>query len=267
MSKQSSKNIIRLNATWPEVAILFEDENVIAINKPAGLLIAPDRLDRSRENLLSLFHAGIHLQRPWAKSRQLSYLAHVHRLDLGTSGVVLLARNKPTLSNLVRQFHQQKQRHTFVALIVGSLPEPEMEISLPLAHSLVQPGITVVDHHRGKPAVTHVAQLESFRGYTLIKAEAPTDNLHQIRVHLRETGCPLVADHDYGTGFPLLLSELKKHYRMKPEGEHPLMARPALHAEKLEISHPLTNQPLVIEAPWPKDLTISVKYLRKFAAR
>lgn len=245
----------------------MEDESIIAINKPAGLLMAPDRLDRSRENLLSLFHAGIHLQRPWARSRQLSYLAHVHRLDQGTSGIVLFARNKPALSNLARQFRQQKHHHTFVALVQGSLTESEMEISLPLAHSLVQPGITVVDHHRGKPAVTRVTRLESFRGYTLVKAETATENPHQIRVHLREVGCPLVADHDYGTGFPLLLSELKKHYRMKPEGEHPLMARPALHAERLELIHPLTGTPLVIEAPWSKDLAVSVKYLRKFAAQ
>lgn len=267
MVKRSSENMIRLNASWPQVDILLDDESLIAVNKPAGLLMAPDRMDRSRENLLSLLHAGIHLQRPWAKSRQLNYLAHVHRLDQSTSGIVLFAKNKSALSNLARQFHQQKHRHTFVALIQGALAEPEMEIALPLAHSLVQPGITIVDHHRGKPAVTHVSQLESFRGYTLIKAEAATDNPHQIRVHLREIGCPLVADHDYGTGFPLLLSQLKKHYRMKAEGEHPLMARPALHAERLEINHPLAHTPLVIEAPWAKDLTVSVKYLRKFAAR
>jgi RluA family pseudouridine synthase len=214
MGKSDSPHLIRLNTSWPEVEIVLEDESLIAINKPAGLLIAPDRLDKSRENLLSLIHAGIHLQRPWAKSRKLSYLAHVHRLDQGTSGVAIFARDKGALTHLVRQFHQQRPRHSYVALIQGTLPEPEMDIALPLAPSLVQPGITVVDHHRGKPATTHVTQLESFRGYSLIKAETLTEVPHQIRVHLREVGCPLVADHDYGTGFPLLLSELKKHYCM-----------------------------------------------------
>jgi len=266
MGKSSSDNLIRLNASWPAVEVLVEDDSIMAINKPSGLLIAADRLDKSRENLLSLIHAGIHLHRPWAKTRKLSYLAHVHRLDQGTSGIALFARDKAALTNLVRQFRQQKPRHSYLALIQGTLAEPEMEISLPLAHSLASPGITVVDHHRGKPCVTHVTQLESFRGYSLIKAEMVTDHPHQIRVHLREVGCPLVADHDYGTGFPLLLSELKKHYRMKPEGEHPLMARPALHAERLELLHPMTGAPMVIEASWPKDLTVSVKYLRKFAA-
>jgi len=244
----------------------MEDADVMALNKPAGLLMASDRDDKSRENLLGLIHAGIHLQRPWAKLHGMSYLAHVHRLDFGTSGVVILARNKPALVNLARQFYQQKPRKTYVALIQGTLPQPEMVIDFPLAHSLVQPGVTVVDHHRGKPSVTRVTQLEAFRGYSLIKAEADTDRVHQIRVHLREVGCPLVADHDYGTGFPLLLSELKKHYRMKREGEHPLMARPALHAERIELVHPITSAPLVIEATWSKDFTVAVKYLRKFAA-
>ncbi|MEI8139574.1 MAG: RluA family pseudouridine synthase [bacterium] len=266
MGKPSSDNCIRLNASWPEIEILREDDSLLAINKPAGLLIAADRLDKTRENLLSLIHAGIHLQRPWAKSRKLSYLAHVHRLDQGTSGIALFARDKVALTNLARQFHQQKPKHTYVALIQGNLTEPEQEISLPLAQSLVDPGITVVDHHRGKPCVTRVTQLESFRGYSLVKAETTTEIPHQIRVHLREVGCPLVADHDYGTGFPLLLSELKKHYRMKREGEHPLMARPAMHAERIELHHPLTGDPLIIEAAWPKDMTISVKYLRKFAS-
>jgi RluA family pseudouridine synthase len=265
MGKSTSPNLICLNASWPEVEILMEDDSLMAINKPAGLLIAPDRLDKSRENLLSLIHAGIHLQRPWAKSRKLSYLAHVHRLDQGTSGIAIFARNKAALTHLARQFHQQQPRHSYVALVQGTLAEPEMEISLPLAHSLVHPGITVVDHHRGKPCVTKVTQLESFRGYSLVKAETVTEAPHQIRVHLREVGCPLVADHDYGTGFPLLLSELKKHYRMKREGEHPLMARTALHAERLELTHPLTGIPLIIDAAWSKDLTISMKYLRKFA--
>ncbi len=266
MGKPASDNLIRLNASWPSVEVLTEDDSIMALNKPAGLLIAADRLDKTRENLMSLIHAGIHLQRPWAKARKLSYLAHVHRLDQGTSGIALFAKTKPALTNLARQFRQSKPHQSYLALIQGTLPEPEMAISLPLAPSLAFPGITVVDHHRGRTAVTQVTQIETFRGYSLIKAETSTEILHQIRVHLREVGCPLVADHEYGTGFPLLLSELKKHYRMKPEGEHPLMARPALHAERLELRHPLTNMPLVIEAAWPKDLTISVKYLRKFAA-
>jgi RluA family pseudouridine synthase len=265
MKKNSSELLLRLSANWPEVEVLSLDADILALSKPAGLLIAPDRWDKTRENLMGLLHAGIALQRPWAVKLGLSYVANVHRLDAGTSGVVLMALNKPALVKLARQFHDQHPKKTYLALIQGALPEPETEVNLPLAPSLVHPGLSVVDRSHGKSAVTRFSTVEKYRKYSLIRAEPTTGRLHQIRVHLKEIGCPLVADADYGTGFPLLLSQLKRDYRMKPEGEKPFMARPALHAEKLELIHPTTGLPLVIEAPWPKDFTVSVKYLRKFA--
>jgi RluA family pseudouridine synthase len=256
---------IRFNAAWPAVEILHEDSDVLALNKPAGLLVVPDRWDKTRENLIGLLHAGIGAGRPWATERGLTYLANAHRLDAGTSGVFLLARNKPALVNLVRQFHDQHPAKVYTALVQGTLPKDTVEIDLPLAPSLTQPGLSVIDRGRGKPAHTRFSLLERFRGYALIKAEPTTGRLHQIRAHLKAMGCPLVADRDYGSGRPLLLSLLKKGYKMKPEGERPLMDRPALHAERIELRHPATGAPLVIAAPWPKDLTIAVKYLRKFA--
>jgi RluA family pseudouridine synthase len=229
------------------------------------LLIAPDRWDKSKENLMGLLHASIQEQRPWAKERNLTYLANVHRLDAGTSGVVLLARNKPALVSLANQFRGRHPRKRYTALVSGVLPEAEIEISLPLAPSLLHPGLSEVSHARGKVSVTRVSFLEQFKGYTLVNAEPQTGRLHQIRVHLREIGCPLVADPDYGSGAPLLLSSLKKRYKLKPEGERPLIARPALHAEQLEFIHPVTETPVIITAEWPNDLTVAIKYLRKFA--
>ena len=264
MKKLPAEIVLRLSATWAEVEILTQDNDLLALNKPAGLLIAPDRWDKSRENLMGLLHTGIHLKRPWAQVHGFNYLANVHRLDAGTSGVVLLARNKPALVSLARQFHDRHPRKTYLALIEGALPEAEMEVDLPLAPSVVRPGLSIVDRNRGKPAVTRFTLLEKFKKYSLVKAEPATGRLHQIRIHLKTIGCPLVADQDYGTGFPLLLSQLKRDYRMKPEGEKPLMARPALHAERLEILHPVTGQPLVIEATQPKDFAVSLKYLLRF---
>jgi 23S rRNA pseudouridine955/2504/2580 synthase/23S rRNA pseudouridine1911/1915/1917 synthase len=82
---------------------------------------------------------------------------------------------------------------------------------------------------------------------------------------LREIGCPLVADPDYGSGAPLLLSSMKKHYKLKREGERPLLGQYALHAERMEFIHPTTGETVNISAPWPKDLTVSIKYLRRYA--
>ena len=265
MKKLPPEEALRLSADWPQVAVLAQDDDILVLSKPAGLLIAPDRWDKTRENLMGLLHAGVELQRPWAVKRGIRYVANVHRLDAGTSGIILLARNKPALVAMARQFHDRNPKKTYLALIEGALPEPEMEVTFPLAPSLVRPGLSVVDRGRGKKAVTRFQTVEKFRKYSLVRAEPLTGRLHQIRIHLQEIGCPLVADADYGTGQPLLLSQLKRDYRMKPEGEKPLMARPALHAERLEFIHPPSGQPITIEAPWPQDFTVAVKYLRKFA--
>jgi RluA family pseudouridine synthase len=265
MKKTSTFPLLRLSTQWPAIEVLHEDADIIAINKPSGMLIAPDRWDKTRENLMGLLHAAIRQQKPWVVERGLSYLANVHRLDIGTSGIVLLARNKPALVSLANQFRGRHPRKIYTALVNGAPPEPEMEINLPLAPSLMYRGLSEVSSSRGKPSTTKVSLLERFKGYTLLRAEPATGRLHQIRVHLREIGCPLVADADYGSGAPLLLSSMKKHYKMKADGERPLMARPALHAEQLEFLHPTSGQPVLITAPWPKDLAVAVKYLRRFA--
>jgi len=98
-----------------------------------------------------------------------------------------------------------------------------------------------------------------------VRCEPLTGRTHQIRIHLRHAGVPIVADELYG-GKPLWLSRLKPGYRLKPgREERPLMARVALHAEKLELKHPATGESVSITAPWPKDLTVAVKYLRQYA--
>jgi 23S rRNA-/tRNA-specific pseudouridylate synthase len=92
-----------------------------------------------------------------------------------------------------------------------------------------------------------------------------TGRTHQIRVHLLRARCPIVADALYG-GRPLLLSALKREYRLKPGAEErPLVSRTALHAEQLGVVHPRTGEPVTITAPWPKDLSVAVKYLRRYA--
>jgi 23S rRNA-/tRNA-specific pseudouridylate synthase len=122
-----------------------------------------------------------------------------------------------------------------------------------------------VDPRGGKHALTAFEVRERFSRYTVLQCEPLTNRSHQVRVHLRHAGLPAVGDDLYG-GRPLLLSRLKPQYRLKPNHtERPLIARPALHAEALTLPHPVTNQPLAITSPWPKDLTVAVKYLRRYA--
>jgi 23S rRNA pseudouridine1911/1915/1917 synthase len=265
--KARSDTSIRLNANWPAVEILFEDESILALDKPAGLLVSPDRWDKRRDNLMGLLHNAVARQAPWTRTRNLDYIANAHRLDCHTSGVLLLARHRPILVRLAEIFKERLAHKTYFALVRGAPPEDPMSIDLPLGPHPSIPGLTAVDRSRkGKPSVTSLRVEERFSRYTLLRVEPTTGRLHQVRVHLQAIGCPLVADDRYGDGRPLLLSWLKPDYKMKAEGERPLLARPALHAAELSLPHPVSGVSITITAPWPKDLLIALKYLRKFGA-
>jgi RluA family pseudouridine synthase len=248
-----------------EIPVLFEDEHLLALDKPAGLLSSPDRYDPQRPNLMKLLHAAIAAGKPWARERNLSYLMNAHRLDFETSGVMLLAKNKAALVALANLFGSEKPLKSYVALVQGTPAEDKFEADARLAPHPVKIGLMRVDPKHGKKSRTRFEVLEKFSGYTLLRCEPLTGRTHQIRVHLRHAGLPVVSDGLYG-GKNLWLSRLKRDYRLKPgHEERPLLARVALHAEILTLPHPVTGRIVTITAPWPKDLKVAVKYLRQFA--
>jgi 23S rRNA pseudouridine1911/1915/1917 synthase len=249
-----------------EIPVLFEDDFLLALDKPSGLLTSPDRYDPARANLMKLLHAGIAAQKPWAQERRLAYLSNAHRLDFETSGVILLAKTKPVLTALADMFGSEKPVKHYVALAGGTPPAGQFEVDVPLGPHPVKPGIMRVDKKSGKKSKTRFEVLENFErfGYVLLKCEPLTGRTHQIRVHAAHSGLRIVGDTLYG-GKPLWLSRLKQDYRLKPgREERPLISRVALHAERLQLEHPVLGHSLSISAPWPRDLTVGVKYLRKF---
>jgi len=250
-----------------EIPVLFEDEHLLALDKPAGLPTSPDRYDPQRPNLMKLLHSAIAGGKPWARERGLDYLMNAHRLDFEMSGVILLAKNKPALIALANLFGSEKPVKKYTALVSGEPPENQFAVDAKLAPHPVKPGLMHVDLKNGKKSKTQFEVLETFprRGYTLLKCEPLIGRTHQIRVHLRYAGFPIVGDGLYG-GKPLWLSRLKPNYRLKPgHEERPLFSRVALHAEELSLPHPVTGATVTITAPWPKDLKVAVKYLRRFA--
>jgi RluA family pseudouridine synthase len=248
-----------------EIPVVFEDGYLLAVNKPSGLLSSPDRYDAQRPNLMKLLHAGIAEGKLWARQRGLDYLMNAHRLDFETSGVMLLAKSKPVLVSLANLFGNEKPLKRYVALVLGVPSEERFEVNAALAPHPIRVGEFRVDTRRGKRARTRFEVLERFAGWTLLRCEPLTGRTHQIRVHLRHAGLPLVGDGLYG-GKPLLLSRLKSGYRLKPgHTERPLINRVALHAEELSLPHPVGNETVKIVAPWPKDLVVAVKYLRQLA--
>ena len=264
-----SNAVIKLSAPatkefW-EVPVVFEDEYLLALDKPSGLLTSPDRYDPNRPNLMKLLHAGIAENKPWARERGLTYLSNAHRLDFETSGIILLAKNKEVLVQLADMFGAEKPVKKYVALVQGTPEEDTFEIDAKIAPHPVRLGFMRVDPKNGKKSMTKFSVMEKFSRWTLVRCEPLTGRTHQIRIHLRHAGVPIVGDELYG-GKPLWLSRLKPNYRLKPgKEERPLLARVALHAEQLEINHPVTSQTVNITAPWPKDLNVALKYLREFA--
>jgi RluA family pseudouridine synthase len=248
-----------------EIPVLFEDEHLLALDKPAGLPASPDRYDQNRPNLMTLLHAGIAAGKPWARERNLMYLSNAHRLDPETSGVMLLAKNKPTLVALANLFISGKPLKKYTALVQGNPAAEKFEVDAKLAPHPLKTGLTCVDPKNGKKSKTQFELLEIFSGWMLLRCQPLIERAHQIRVHLRHAGFPVVGDELYG-GKPLWLSRLKRDFRLKPgREERPLISRAALHAEELTLPHPVTGETVAITAPWPKDLRVAVKYLRQFA--
>lgn len=247
-----------------EIPVLFADAHLLALDKPAGLPVSPDRADPARPSLMRLLHEGIAAGKPWARQRALTYLSPAYRLDGETSGVLLLARSKPVFVALADWFGTEPPGRQYVALVHGSPREERFTVNAKLAPHPFRPGLMRVDPKAGKQASTEFAVAERFREYTLLECRPLTGRPHQLRVHLQNSGLRIVGDALYG-GEPLLLSRLKREYRLKPgRVERPLISRVALHAAQLTLPHPVTGETLTLTAPWPKDLRVAVKYLREF---
>jgi 23S rRNA pseudouridine955/2504/2580 synthase len=257
-----------------EIPVLYEDADLLALDKPGDLPVSPDRTQPFRPSLINLLHEGIKRGVRWAVEGRRTYLMPACRLDPETSGVLLLAKSKAVLVTLLNYFGADRPGRRFVALVRGTPLEERFQAEAKLAPVLPPPGAPAslparlmmrADPRRGKRSVTLFEVRQKFARYTLLQCEPLTDRPHQIRVHLRGLRLPVVGDSLYG-GRPLLLSQLKPDYRLKPnKTERPLLAQPAMHAESLALPHPVTGEPLTITAPWPKDLNVAVKYLSRYA--
>jgi RluA family pseudouridine synthase len=234
--------------------ILHEDDHVVVFDKPSGLPVAPDRWDKGRPHLMGLVHARLSPR-----------IYNAHRLDADTSGIVLCAKTKHALDRLCAQFERGDVEKEYFALVRGRPARQRGEIREPLMPDLHRPG-EMRASRVGKPAHTDYEIERIFRGFALLRLRPRTGRTHQLRVHMRCIGCPIVADPWYGDGRPLFLSEFKRGYKPARGEERPLLARLALHAHRLAFEHPATGARVAIEAPVPDDLAVALKQLAKWAA-
>jgi RluA family pseudouridine synthase len=236
----------------PGEIVLYCDDALLAINKPAGLATLPEGYDPAAPHVKSILEPMF--GRLWI----------VHRLDRETSGVLVLARSAQAHQNLNDQFSHRKIKKTYWAVVHGCPDWGGKTARSPLLPDGDRHHRTIVDQRSGKPATTEFRLLEPFSAYALLEAIPLTGRTHQIRAHLSSLGLPVVGDSLYGGQPALYLSQLKPGFRGGTRGECALIQRTALHAESISLEHPITFQALSLSAPIPKDFNAALRQLRRY---
>ncbi len=236
-----------------EIPVLFSDEALLVVNKPAGLPTLPDGYNPSLPHIKSVLE------------RQFGHLWIVHRLDKDTSGVLLLARSAEAHRSLNTQFEQHKVSKVYHALVVGNPDWQEQTVSLPLRANGDRQHRTIVDSQAGKPAVTHFKVLERFDNYCLVEAIPETGRTHQIRAHLYAVGLSILGDKLYGKRNIHRAGSASSQSHADNNSPIEYAAGMGLHAASLEINHPLSGEKMKFNAPYPVSFTEVLKQLRSHA--
>lgn len=241
------------------ITILHEDDDILVIDKPAGLACVPER-HGGGETVITVLSDTIEL--PPGKPLRI-----VHRIDRDTSGILVLAKTIEAQRRLTEQFMARTVAKTYVALVRGAPNEASGRIDAPIGELRGEVVRVCINPKRGKPAVTEWELIERFAGYALLRCRPLTGRQHQIRLHLQLASMPLAVDTLYGGSSGLLLSGFKADYRAsRQHEERPLIGRLSLHAESIEVDHPATGERMRWEAPLPKDFRAALNQLRKHAA-
>ena len=230
--------------------IIFENDDLIVLNKPSGLLSIPDREGKE----ISL--KKILQERP-------GEIFTIHRLDKGTSGVIMFAKNEATHKSLSQQFQNRQTEKIYLGLIIGSPLNKKGTIDSPIMEHPVKKGLMVINR-KGKESLTDYEVLEDLGPYSWVQFQIYTGRTHQIRIHMKDIGHPIVCDEVYGDGKPVLLSSIKHNFKLSrnQEEERPILNRLALHSFQLKFAG-ADNKQYEFEAPVPKDLKATLQQLSK----
>ena len=230
--------------------IIFENDDFVAVNKPSGLLTIPDReqTEKSLKEYLVDKYKNIFV---------------VHRLDKDTSGLVVFAKNETTHKFLCKIFEDRKVEKFYLGIVIGEPVEKTGIIDAPITDHLTRKGIMTV-HRSGKESQTGYEVLDANPNFSLVSFQLFTGRTHQIRVHTKEIGHPLACDPLYGDGKPVLLSSVKKNYKLSKhdEEERPIINRLALHSYKLNFED-AQGIKMELSAEAPKEFRALMQQLKR----
>lgn len=230
--------------------IIFEDDDFVALNKPAGLLTIPDR-EQSEKSLKEI------LQEKYGT------IFTVHRLDKDTSGLVIFAKNETAHKYFSKLFEDRKVEKYYLGIVLGSPENKTGSIDAPITEHLLHKG-TMTVHRNGKPSLTTYEVTDANKNYSLVSFQLHTGRTHQIRVHAKHIGHPLACDPIYGDGKPILLSSIKKKFKLSKhdEEERPMVNRLALHSYKLNFDDK-NGKRMELVAEMPKEFRALMQQLKK----
>ena len=244
--KKADANVTKVKPTFP---VLYEDTDLLIVNKPAGLP-AHGGSDTGSNTLINQVLTYLHYS-----SESAFKPALVHRLDKDTSGIVIIGKKREVVVAMNDLIKKRNITKKYVALIIGKLPSDQGVIKTRLER-MGSKGpmqkVRAVGKDEGKPAITEYSTLKFFRGYSLLSLKLITGRTHQIRAHLAHLGHPIICDERYG--------DFEDNHAWKKKSG---LKRQFLHAEYIEFLHPVSGKKIAINAPLPADLDGTIQYLTK----
>jgi 23S rRNA pseudouridine1911/1915/1917 synthase len=245
--------------------IAYEDEEVLIVNKPAGLVVHPGSGNHNGTLINGVAYYLLQ-QNPTIEENTLPRFGMVHRIDKNTSGLLVLAKTPKAMTSLAKQFFNHTVHRRYIALVWGDVQQNEGTITGHVGrHQRFRKLFTTYpDGDHGKEAITHYRVLERFNYVTLVECRLETGRTHQIRVHMQFIGHPLFNDDFYG-GEKIVKGTIFNKYKQFVDNCFSTCKRQALHAKELGFTHPGTAQPILFTSELPADIAALIEKWRKYS--
>ncbi len=247
--------------------IRFEDDDVMVVHKPAGMVVHPGVGVYEGTLVNALVYYFKNYQLPVKEGNYYDRPGLVHRIDKDTSGLLLIAKNDAAMTHLSKQFFDHSIERKYVALVWGEPEEDNGTIDLPIGRDPKNPVLkkAFIEGESGKDAITHFKVLERLYYVSLVECQLETGRTHQIRVHMKSLGHPLFSDARYG-GDRIVKGTVFTKYKQFVENCFKILPRQALHAKSIGFVHPVTGEKMYFESDLPEDFQAVLTKWRNYVA-